>query len=40
LKRKPLRPADEDENISVLMAMLKLQAEEEAAPILGGSSVG
>jgi hypothetical protein len=26
--------------MSVLMVMLKLQAEEEAAPILGGSLVG
>jgi hypothetical protein len=32
--------ADEDKNISVLMALLKFQAEENVATILGGSSVG
>jgi hypothetical protein len=40
LQEEAAMAIDEDENMSVLMAMLKLQAEEEAARILGGSSVG
>jgi hypothetical protein len=40
IEEEAVGAANEEENMSVLMALLKLQAEEDAAPILGGSSVG